>query len=502
MATARNLFQGGKRTARSLFKKTDPYEQELAIEKAAQYTSPSQSLKAYGANVAQALPFVGTFTDEAMSAIGSALGGGSGEDFRNRYEDLQRQQQILRQAGEELNPSATTLGQIGAGVASIGAMPQIAAGRGLAGQIASGAKIGGGMGASYGAGLSDVRTDDSLSGRAVNAAVQGTLGALTGGALPAVMSGIGSAGKYAGKFIGGKPLVSSERLERVTGRPDMSKGVNRDTLKKMSQYLYKTVGESSEAVPKERVGAFIREVESLVDPEDIRSVSRILGSDDEAFKFLQNIGDLSEKPLTLRGAQRLDELLGEKAIELTESGIPTKASNKIKSIQSKLRDLITGGGELGEARKAWQASQKLRDIERIKERASMMDQPAGAVKTGFRGLLGSDLRSMGYTPAEKSLAADAAQSNILTDALRAAGTRLLGPMAGAYGGPQAGVIGGGVSEAARAMANRLQFGAADRVSEEIIRNYMRTPQQTQMIDLLRRFPALGAQINNINTEYN
>lgn len=144
-----------------------------------------KQLGAYGLNALQSIPF----SDEAISGVGAAFGGGEGQNFGQRYENLQQRQQAFRKAGEELNPGATMMGQVGGGLATAGLMPT-AESTSMLGSIAKNTGIGMGYGGIFGAGEGNAfkSNDGSMGDRASNAG----FGALAGGALGAALPVIGS----------------------------------------------------------------------------------------------------------------------------------------------------------------------------------------------------------------------------------------------------------------------------------------------------------------------
>lgn len=144
-----------------------------------------KQLGAYGLNALQAVPF----SDEAISGVGAAFGGGEGQDLGSRYENLQQRQQAFRKAGQELNPWPTMVGQIGGGLATAGLMPSANSST-MLGSIAKNTGIGMGYGGLFGAGEGDAFKSDeaSLTDRAKHMG----FGMAGGGILGAVAPVIGS----------------------------------------------------------------------------------------------------------------------------------------------------------------------------------------------------------------------------------------------------------------------------------------------------------------------
>lgn len=147
------------------------------------YANPAATTAAYLGNAAQGAPVIGPFTDEPVSAAFAALGAGEGQNFGERYSDMQERQAALRQAGKEQNPESTTVGQVGAGVAGLKAVPMLprvgavagAPGLATAANLAGGAAQGAGYGALYGYGAGS-GVDDRMNQAGAGAKLGAILG--------------------------------------------------------------------------------------------------------------------------------------------------------------------------------------------------------------------------------------------------------------------------------------------------------------------------------------
>jgi hypothetical protein len=480
------------------------YENEVLTSKVEQSTNALPALAAYAGNAAQALPFVGTFTDEAASHIGSALGLGEGDGFGERYKDLQLRQQISREAGQQLNPIATGIGQAGTALATLPFLPQTAPQATLGGKIVQGAKIGSEMGVAYGAGISDERQQNGLSDRLLNASVYGTGGGILGGALPVATSAAskvfelgGKAADYVSKLGKG---ITPERMERATGMPDLGSKPDSSKLKKMANYLYGLVENSTEQIPANSIDGFLANAEKTLPSEEVRKLTSITGLGSEASDLVEKMQSLRGKPMSIQAATELDQQLNEIAFSLREKGVQTKGSVGISKIRNELRQVLKNAPFGKEARETWAMAQKLRDVENVESRASMLEQPSTGIKSGARIVLGNEARSAGYTPEELKLWQQAAKPDILTDLLRSGASRIAVPMAGATGGIGNAAAAGGISTIAREMANRLQYGATDQLKREILKKIIGSPQNQFTSDFLRSSPALAAQSYNLYRE--
>lgn len=139
------------------------------VEQAGKRTAP------LFANALQAIPIVGPYTDEAISAVGALPEITKGLDaYRRMFSGLQEAQAGLRKVGEQDNPDATLATQINTGVASL-AMPfPFLKGKTALGTIAKNAGIGAVAGAAHGFGGGD-GIDDRLN-KAADSALWGAAG--------------------------------------------------------------------------------------------------------------------------------------------------------------------------------------------------------------------------------------------------------------------------------------------------------------------------------------
>lgn len=126
------------------------------------------------------------------------------------------------------------------------------------------------------------------------------------------------------------------------------------------------------------------------------------------------------------------------------------------------------------ARPTWAQATKLQDVERVMNRAQMMDNPTTAMKTGFRNLALS-AKSNGYSDEEYAALDKAARTGLGVDTLRVFGSRLIpiissgaGGLSGGFPGYVAGNLGAqGVSTLSRNTANFLQTRKAQKLANII-----------------------------------
>lgn len=177
--------------------------------------APAQLL-GYAANAESSIPGM----HEAGSAIAAGLGAGQGDTFGERYNNLEQSQQALRQAGEEANPGATAMGQVGTALATAPLFPSVKAVTNLE-KIGSGMLSGAGYGTAYGLGTGDAAKDTAASqeDRLTNALQGGEYGGAFGGAIPAALN----TGEGLAKMISrvGTPEVekATNALHQIVGAP-------------------------------------------------------------------------------------------------------------------------------------------------------------------------------------------------------------------------------------------------------------------------------------------
>lgn len=117
-----------------------------------------------------------------------------GNDATKTYEAARDETRAMRKAAEEENPGEFFAGQVGGSLVTPGMAA--AKGAGLGARSLNAAKAGAMQGGLYGAG-----SGESMEDRASRAATGTVLGGVIGGASPAIVQGVASAGKWAAKPI-------------------------------------------------------------------------------------------------------------------------------------------------------------------------------------------------------------------------------------------------------------------------------------------------------------
>lgn len=358
---------------------------------------------------------------------------------------------------QQRNPNAYLTGQIGGAVAS-----------GLAGAGTKGGKI--------------VINSLGKGGLGARAAKTGLLGAATSGASGFVtgsggfenrLESAGNAALVGGGISGAIPVVGAG-LSRVLSKAP--KPISADEIKQLSNQAYQSAADKGGVLKGWFTNRFLDSI-SDVKPATVAGVR--VPTDPKLDEAIEYISQLKNKRLTLDDAQALDEYLSEAVDSFTEMGQVKKSGQKLLEIQRRFRDaiesadqnLIEGGPEgfqaLKEGRKLWSAQLKMRDIERIIQRAELTDNPATAIKTGFRNLLTNAKKSRGYSKEELAAIQRAASGGAAQDVLRTFGSRLWTIAGGAANGPLGAAIGQGGSMASRGLATRNAMQNAQNVAATV-----------------------------------
>lgn len=206
----------------------------------------------------------------------------------------------------------------------------------------------------------------------------------------------------------------------------------------------------------------------------------------------KNLEEFRDQPMTLDRATAVDQALTERLDDAKftdKNGVLNTYGRQLLGIKNKLREglasaadkgLVEGGPEGINAYKIavkdWAAQSQISEVQRIVDRASYMDNPATALKTGFRAIAINPGRLSKFSPAVQTAIKSAARDGDLANIMRTElGSRLIsataGSMAGMAGGPLgsiAGAVGGfAMSRSARNMAEKMQMGRVNNVLDEI-----------------------------------
>lgn len=250
-----------------------------------------------------------------------------------------------------------------------------------------------------------------------------------------------------------------------------------DDIKAQASKAYKLAREKGGTIKAETTNAFLDDVSNKIMPQT--EAGKILSGDSPVTKIMDRLNNLRNRPLTLDEAQEIDEFLGDAIDGLTEMGRVTKQGKKLLEVQDSLRNIIDnadiadidgtkeGFEALKKGRQLWARSAKLRDVEKIITRAEMSQQPANALKSGFRTLYNNPKRMRGFSKAEKEAVRKAAESGIVSELLTGPASRLFGIGSALTGGPSGYIAGKGIEMSARGLATKNQLSRAQALENLI-----------------------------------
>ncbi len=249
-----------------------------------------------------------------------------------------------------------------------------------------------------------------------------------------------------------------------------------------STALYNELPESKSTLTPAWTDKFLKKLDQFKPQTEIGK--EFIGNTEISSLIDQANKTLAGKPITLQAAQEIDEHLSEQISKHYGVTGLDKQGQKIMEFQDEFRESmhpsnlteedIQGGKEGFEkwklAQSKWHDAAKMRDIEKIMTRAGQSDNPATAMKTGFRTLYNNEKRMRGFSAEERALIKDAAEGHFTDNFMKILGSRLRPIIASAGGGGMAGTAGAYVtSNLARGAAEKLQFNRAMKVINEIAR---------------------------------
>lgn len=312
---------------------------------------------------------------------------------------------------------------------------------------------------------------------------------------PEAKTSLGLAGELVGNVAGmegvakgGSKLVS-KAVDKIVGSPaavkDAFSGVPKpppppppaipeaNTLKAGSQATYDAAEKAGATLTPVFTDNFLSEVEKI---RPQTAEGKIFAGNNEISQMIERAQGLKGRPITLKGLEEIDKELTD---QVSQHFGPTGLNEQGKAIldfQDKLRDMVdaASGAEISgsrqgldllkQARAEWSQAARMRDIEKIITRAQQMQNPATAIKTGFRTLFNNEKRMRGFTKEEKAAIQKAAETGEGMDLLNTFGSKFIPIMHAATGGG----IGGDIvsyigAKGARNAAEALQMRRADEV---------------------------------------
>lgn len=385
------------------------------------------AMTGFGARAIRAVPFL----SEAGSGIAATMGAGQGNNFPDRYNNLQQSQQAMRETYTNTQPTVDVgsvvrpelggkesivgpggLGQSGLGLALSGIMPGPKnAPANFMEAVGQGAKTGAQYGATYGASDTNSFLPDNmaLEQRAGNA----VKGALLGAPLGAGSAGFGYAME---KPIGEKAPTSEEFKDssRASFQQADSSGIgfNDKAIQQLPQDISQAFSKTGR-MNADLHGDTLSAMKSLTD--DINSGNMTLENlhqDRMLFQQVAQKNAINNPPDAMKANQAIDAIDGfiEKAKNDPSKMLTNGSPEQIASWQ--------------DAMDKWAQGSRVDEIQRIMDKANSKQQPAQAMQTGFNNLLNSK-RFRYYSPDQKDLIRQAAQASPTVDVLKTLGSRLI-----------------------------------------------------------------------------
>lgn len=291
--------------------------------------------------------------------------------------------------------------------------------------------------------------------------------------IPAQMAGGIAAAKTIQK-IPGSALVQNQS----SGAQPPAAKLDSAQTKQMAQAKFAEADAKGAQINPNSINSFVADVKRMM-PQSPQA--KALGGESVVTQAQKAVDDFVGKPMNFQAAKEVDETFGQLISGQFKEGRLTAEGRQLSMMQDKFRQAVAKDVpvEWREAQKLWSRSLALRDVERIFERASMTDNPAMSLKTGFRTLALSDSRMRGFKPEERALINQAAKQSATVEFLRNVGSRL-GAVIGVGTGQNPAITAANYAGAkgARELANTMQGRRGEKVMQAIQRDITGAPAQT------------------------
>lgn len=349
-----------------------------------------------------------------------------------------------------------------------------------------GALVTGGLGASTKAGAAI--GNSVRSGNIASRVVKGAATGAASGALYGAGSGVdgdktesSQRGAILGGALGAAAPVVSGAVSRSLTKTNIP---NSEQIREQGSKLFKLAEQKGGALSAGESNKFYNKILAMRPQTQEGTVFK---GESPVQKILDNVQTLINKPMSLKAAMEIDSALGDLAYDTMDTfGKITSEGKKFLDMQGTLRRVIEdadermvhGGKEgfkaLKEARKVWSTSLRMREIERIIEKAQSREQPVTALKNGFAGLLNRGDKLKGYSVAEVKAIKKAARTGIVTDVIKLAGSGLVpigsgiaGSVGGIPGSAAGFIAGSAVQQGAKAVGVARQMGRANKALKTV-----------------------------------
>lgn len=186
---------------------------------------------------------------------------------------------------------------------------------------------------------------------------------------------------------------------------------------------------------------------------------------EDLHQYRQLFGDVINKNLHPNGAMMPDAMKANQAIDTIDSIIDAAAGDS-KMLESGSPDAIKAWQK---GQNLWRQSNQANDIERIMQRAETMENPATALRSGFRQLLNNPKRFNKFSPEQQTLIRNAANVSMPVEVLRGLSSRLISAIMAGTGNIGGSMLAQGAQSIPRNVATRMQMARGQNVINSIAR---------------------------------
>lgn len=325
----------------------------------------------------------------------------------------------------------------------------------------------------------------------------------------------GRATKAASGVLENSANIATKYIDDIIAK---SEDVSSSALKKMSNEAYALADNAGAVIKPEAMRKYVDEITSLPDIKtDIgkaaaKKAGKITGMNQlESAREIINsmakdangrtVSDMISgtkslgRPVSLRSFNEVDQTLSDMMYAkgsklLTEQGTLNSAGQQVKAMQEALRDKVLNASiddiagdksafeTLKSARELWRKQIKVREVEDVLNSAKFAQQPATAIKTGFKNL---SKKTNLFNDAEMAVINRAADSGVAAEIFSMFGSRLPSVVATGTGDIATGALLRGASSLPRKAAASYQL----RNAQELINTIAGVPMTPRGVNAAR-----------------
>jgi hypothetical protein len=247
-------------------------------------------------------------------------------------------------------------------------------------------------------------------------------------------------------------------------------------LKDMAGAAFKQADELNATFTPSQVGGPLGKALKEARPKPI--AGKVLTQEDKLLlSHLDDFQGLERKPLSLTDIKRIDESIGQKITTSfvdAKTGLPDANGRRLMILQENLRKIVddvpdnAANDALINARSLWKAQTIMRDLDDIAERASMSQNTALALRSGYRALYNNKKRMRGWPKEAKELLKKAATPSVSDAFLDTVSGRLLATILGGTGNFGAAATAHVIGAGGRGMKAKIAAKAGARTQQAIV----------------------------------